>query len=294
MDKKIINLLVVLFSITTLNAQKHEIGLRLGQSNVVGDIGITSYLMQKPSKDFSTFGVPLYASFIYRLNFNPHQSLRFDAGYNAVQFDDNKAKEEYRRNRKMFGTNTIYDANLIFEYNFFSVNNEQKSLLSPYIFAGVGGIVFDTNHATMHHDFTRDEDGVALAPTSEIDFQSTVTYENRKKFSFTVPFGVGLKYKFNYNWALSLEAMFRPTFTDQLDYSMLEDDDLKATYNTDIKNPGTNTSLLQTGIYYGVTQQREKEFVKERTFGNTKSNDWLNTVSLGITYSFGKEPCFCN
>ncbi len=55
---------------------------------------------------------------------------------------------------------------------FFQLTKKQKSmLLSPYIFGGISGLMFNT------------------------------TLEGNK-FGFAIPFGAGLKYKFNYNWAL--------------------------------------------------------------------------------------------
>lgn len=294
MSKKVIaGLLIFAFAVTNLKAQKHEIGLRLGTSNLVADIGSTSYLFH-PKIDKTDAGFPAYAGLVYRLNFNPHQSLRLNVGYSRIQFDDNDAKEDYRRNRAMWGTNNVYDAEILFEYNFLPVNQEQKSMLSPYIFAGVGGVMFDANQASVHHNFKRDQDGVALAPESELDFNSEVTYKNRKKFALSLPFGVGLKYKFNYHWAISAEAMFRPTTTDQLDYSTLEADDIKSSYNTDIKNAAGENSLLQNDIYYVVSKEREAKLIDSRTVGNTQSKDWMNTFSIGLTYSFGKAPCFCN
>ncbi len=109
-----------------------------------------------------------------------------------------------------------------------------------------------------------------------------------------IPFGLGLKYKFNYNWAISAEAMFRYTFSDQLDYSELTDKDLQPTYNADILSPATGTSLLQTGVYYSTAKERENEFLKNRQVGDPNSNDWINSVTLGITYSFGRPPCYCD
>ncbi len=108
----------------------------------------------------------------------------------------------------------------IFDYNFLPVNEEQKSMLSPYIFGGISGLMFNT------------------------------TLEGNK-FGFAIPFGAGLKYKFNYNWALFGEFMFRATNSDTLDYS------------------------------------------DEYNLGNLNSKDWMNSMSLGLSYSFGRPPCYC-
>lgn len=296
MNKKLLfSILALVLTIADMDAQRHELGVRVGHSNLVGDIGRTNYILQMPFRDVSTFGLPVYGGLLYRMNFNPHQTLRFDLGYNHIQFADAAAKEEYRYNRKMWGTNDLYEASAIFEYNFFPVNNEQqRGMISPYIFAGVGAMMHDVTQATMSHDFRRDVNGVAQAPVNELDFNSTIEYDSGKKVTGYVPFGVGLKYKFNYNWAISAEVMFRPTISEQLDYSMLKEKDLKSTFNADILSPNTNTSLLQTGYYYAVAQERERDFLIRRKVGDPNSKDWINSVTLAVTYSFGRPPCYCD
>ena len=140
MQKKIIYSFLAIFFISVFyKGQRHEIGVQVGMSNLVGDIGRTNYIFQKPVlDDLSQYGFPLYVGALYRMNFNPYQSVRLNVGFSNVQFIDAVAKENYRRNRRLYGTNSIIEADLIFEYNFFPVNDEQKSLLSPYIFGGVG------------------------------------------------------------------------------------------------------------------------------------------------------------
>lgn len=293
--KLFFSLFIIMSTAATLQAQRHELGVRFGSSNLVGDIGKTNYVLQAlTTKSVARFGIPVYGGIIYRMNFNPYQTLRFDLGYNHVQFDDRDAKEEYRRNRKLYGTNNIIEASAIFEYNFFPVNNEQaKGMLSPYIFAGAGAMLFDVTQAELNHDFRRDANGVAQAPVNELDYVTTVTYSSNKKVNAYIPFGVGLKYKFNYNWGVSAEVMLRPTFTDQLDYSDINGKDIKTTYNADILAPSTTTSLLQTGVYYSVSKEREAELLRTRQIGDPNIKDWLNSVTFGITYSFGRPPCYC-
>lgn len=295
MNRKLLLSVIALATfVTGLKAQRHEIGARFGLSNLVGDIGKTNYILQSPSSDLADMGLPMYGGLMYRFNFNPHQTVRFDLGYNHIQFDDRTAKEEYRQNRKMWGTNNLYEASAIFEYNFFPVNNEQMSMLSPYIFAGIGGMVGDVTKAHVINDFRRDADGVAQAPLHEQDFETTVEYNTKKEFVMYVPFGLGLKYKFNHNWAISAEMMFRLTNSDKLDYSRLTNKDIKMTYNSDILDPTTNISLLQSDPYFNVAQERQQEFYQNRNVGDLKSKDWVNSVTLGVTYSFGRPPCYCD
>ncbi|SFI43763.1 type IX secretion system protein PorG [Halpernia frigidisoli] len=279
-----------------VKAQRYEIGVQLGFSNLVGDIGNTAYFLQKPVlSDLSSYGVPFYAGIVYRMNFNPYQTLRFNVGYSHIQFLDSQAKENYRRFRKLSGTNSVYEADVLFEYNLFPVNNEQKSLLSPYIFGGLGGMITDVAQSQLSFDFNRDAAGNAIAPdpNNPNDFVTTQSYTQGQKATLSVPFGVGLKYKFNYNWALFGELMFRPTFTDAIDYSVVTNKDLKVTYNKDILDTTGKKSLLQSDPYLAVTKQIQDDFIKNRQVGNINSKDWVNSITLGISYSFGRQPCYC-
>lgn len=279
---------------TFAKAQRHEVGVQLGMSNLVGDIGKTNYLFQPIiTGNFSQFGLPFYGGILYRMNFNPYQTVRFNLGYSHVQFSDRVASEYYRRNRGLYGTNSMMDVSAVFEYNFFPVNDEQKSMLSPYIFAGLGALMAETPQVTLNNDFNRDAGGTAIAPTDAQDFITTAQYETSRKMAMHIPFGVGLKYKFNYNWAIFGEFMFRATFSDSIDYSVIDDKDIKVLYNKDILVPNSNKSLLQTDPYLQVTKDRAEEFIKNRQVGNPNSKDWVNSMTIGLTYSFGRPPCYC-
>ena len=296
MQKKLIYTLIALFFISVgYKGQRHEIGVQLGMSNLVGDIGRTNYVLQKPVLDnIADYGIPFYGSILYRMNFNPYQTVRLNLGYNHIQFIDAYAKEQYRRNRKLWGTNSVVEADLIFEYIFFPVNDEQKSLVSPYIFGGVGAILASTPQLIVENDFRRDAGGTALAPTNVNDFETRTTYTSSKKLTMAIPFGIGLKYKFNYNWALFGEFMFRPTFSDSIDYSMVDDKSVKVTYNKDILAAGSNNkSLLLESPYKEIAEAKVAELLKDRQVGNINSKDWVNTVSIGLSYSFGRPPCYC-
>lgn len=294
MNLKFLYTFSAIFLISFCQAQRHEIGVQLGASNLVGDIGNTSYTLQKPiGGSLSTYGIPFYAGILYRMNFNPYQTVRLNLGYSHIQFDDRVAKENYRRYRKLHGTNSIYEVDVLYEYNFFPVNDEQKSLLSPYIFGGLGGMITYVAQAKIENDFNRDTAGNAIAPTSDTDFLTKESYVQGQKATMSIPFGVGLKYKFNYNWALFGEFMFRPTFSDAIDYSVINNKDVKVSYNKDLLDDTGKKSLLQSDPYIAVAKQREADFIKNRQVGDINSKDWVNSVTIGITYSFGRPPCYC-
>ncbi len=287
------SLIAVLISSVSV-AQKHEIGVQLGMSNLVGDIGKTNYVLQRPVlSNIPDYGIPFYGGLLYRMNFNPYQTLRFNVGYSHIQFIDVTAKEEYRRNRKLWGTNSIMEVDALFEYNFFPVNDEQTGMLSPYVFGGLGAMIASTPQLIVENDFRRVNE-VAQAPLTPDDFETNIRYQSGKQVAIAVPFGVGLKYKFNYNWALFGEFMFRPTFSDSIDYSVIDDKNVKVSYNKDITVGGKNKSVLQESPYREVAEARTADILKQRQIGNTNSKDWVNSITLGLSYSFGRQPCYCN
>ena len=307
MKKNIIVIFAILIGNLFAFAQRHEIGIQLGTSNLVGDIGKTKYLNPFPNNldNISNEGIPFYGAIMYRMNLNPYQSLRFRFAYNHLQFHDKYAQEYYRQNRGLSGQNSLYELSAIFDYNFLPVNDEQRSMLSPYIFGGLSGLFFSNTQITAVNDFYR-IGGVAINPETDVvpdaliengqeDFKTNFTYgKSATKFSVAIPFGVGLKYKFNYNWAIFGEFMFRPTFTDDIDYSKLETSSVSMTYNKDIPASANSTkSLLQTEPFLTVAKQRVDDYLKSRNVGNINSKDWFNTISLGISYSFGRPPCYC-
>jgi len=276
-------------------AQRHEIGVQLGLSNLVGDIGNTNYILQKPiTGNFARFGFPFYANLLYRMNFNPYQTLRFNLGYNHIQFSDATAAEYYRKNRGLSGTNSMFEVSAMFEYNFLPINEEQESMFSPYIFGGLGALYAEAPQLIINNDFRRDAGGVAQNPTNDQDFVTTTQYKTTRKMAMNIPFGVGLKYKFNYNWTIFGELLFRPTFSDSIDYSVIDGSNVKVTYNKDILESGGKKSLLQSDPYYKIAEQRANELIENRQIGNTNSKDWVNTISIGLSYSFGRPPCYCN
>lgn len=262
-----------------MSGQRHEVGVQGGLTNLVGDIGRTGYILQKPFGDISTYGLPVYAGVIYRMNFNPYQTLRFNVGYSNIQFSDAYAKEAYRKQRRgsngnyLAGTNTVYNADVQFEYNFFPVNNEQKGMLSPYIFGGIGGIAFSNRRVTIHTDLI--DSGISPIETE--------LYTDVKA---SIPFGAGLKYKFNYNWALFGEFKFRYTTTDNIDYSKIAAKNVRM---VDVNNKGIKESnLTPEQISY------RNAFIEAQHIGNINSKDWINAVTIGLSYSFGRPPCYCD
>lgn len=280
------NLFIVILglSFSMAIAQRHEIGVFGGGANVIGDIGRSNYINPMPvsynsSKIFDK--LPIALGIIYRFNFNPHMGVRFNGIYGKVIGNDAVAPERYKKERNYAYKNNIIEGSLVFEYNFFDINNENAAKHSPYIFAGVGAFMYDKNLYTISNTFARDEDGVILLPES-IDTQ--VSTKTEKESSFTVPFGAGYKMKVKHNWVISAEVGFRYTRTDNIDHSFANFNDF-----TFINEPGLTEGEL--GMEVGT---RNINAVESRQVGNTSNYDWYVFSGLTLTYTFGRPPCYCD
>lgn len=103
--------------------------------------------------------------------------------------------------------------------------------------------------------------GISVAQHDNFYFnnQGQIVSENTKSFAYGIPMIVGFKTSFLDHLVLGVEIGARYTFTDELDGSVPDGKHLIDTYS----------------------------------FGNTNSNDWYVFTGVTLTYSFGRNPCYC-
>uniref|UniRef100_UPI0039A692D3 type IX secretion system protein PorG n=1 Tax=Ornithobacterium rhinotracheale TaxID=28251 RepID=UPI0039A692D3 len=237
--------------------QRHELGVFLGGANAISDIGRTDYINPLPKKVNGSFKVPATFGLIYRRNLNPQQSLRFGLTYASLADSDLLAAENYRNRRGASYTSSILEFSALYEYNFFPINTEQRTAQSPYIFGGLAAF----GHPRLKYKY---ESG------------KLESKENESQVSMSIPFGVGYKVKFNWNWVLGAEIGFRPTFVNNLDLAWAEESDVEG---FDKLGDTEKTSA--------------EELISKRQLGTPK-NDWYVFTGFTLTYTFGRPACFCD
>ncbi len=248
----------------TIFAQRHEIGVFAGGANVIGDIGKASYINPFPTRieDGGKIFLPISIGGLYRFNVNPYMGFRANLSYSRVGAGDFNSKEQYKIDRNKSFKNTIIEGSLMFEYNFFNINEDQESAHSPYIFFGLG--VFSAKQ--KNYDF--DDNSSTEFPNGKILEKEKYTT------NLSIPFGVGYKVKFNYNWILSFETGVRYANVDYLDYSK-----------------GKFSDKFLKGIEEDKLSQAEYD---SRRFGNMSNKDWYVLTGVSLTYSFGRPACYCD
>lgn len=113
---------------TNLQAQIHEIGVFLGGSNYIGDIGPTTYI--NPNEP--AIGI------LYKWNKSPRHSYRISYIQSQIISRDFDSKEVSRYERGFNLENNVKELSLGLEFNFFDFNlHEGKPKLTPYVATGL-------------------------------------------------------------------------------------------------------------------------------------------------------------
>ncbi|MEN8185893.1 MAG: DUF6089 family protein [Bacteroidota bacterium] len=183
MYKKILAF-IFLFSTGIIYSQINELGVFVGGSNFIGDIGNTSYI--SPNS--------LAIGGIYKWNLNPHYSLRATYTYSKLTGDDSDSGNSYREYRGYDFTNTIHELAAGIEYHFFKYNLSRTGYRhTPYILleASVtkGNVTANVGNSVLSGN--------------------TLTY--------SIPFGVGYKFPLGAAIGIGIETSFRYTFSDEMD-----------------------------------------------------------------------------
>lgn len=249
-------------------AQDWHVGAFLGISNYSGDL-----TQQRVDMKYTRPSLGL----LVRKDINRYLTIRgaFTWGIVAGADSTNSAKDLQARNLS-FRSN-VFEGSLIGEFNFFDLDEKG---FTPYIFAGVGGFGFDPT--------AKDQSGnrVRLRPLGT-EGQGLPQYPTRQPydlFSFSFPFGAGVKAILNDNWTLGFEIGLRPTLTDYLD-------DVSTNY------VDKNTLLTYRGQKSVDMAYRGDEITGKATpgsypadgaiRGSAKYKDWYAFSGFTITYRLG-------
>lgn len=189
-------LFIFILGLTKLNAQIHEVGVFLGGSNYIGDVGKTNYI--NPNE--LAFGL------IYKWNRSPRHAWRISYTQSKITANDLDSKVPGRYKRGYNFENNIKEVSAGLEFNFFDFNlHEFGRIVTPYVYTGIS--------------YTNYDELYVVGGVSKIDINSGV---------FAIPMTVGIKSNIAPNFILGFEAGARYTLTDNLDGSLPKNEDLQS------------------------------------------------------------------
>lgn len=186
--RKILLLFIGVFLVNLTSAQIHEIGLFLGGSNFVGDVGKETYI----SPDSPAFGL------LYKWNKSTRHSWRFSAIKSTLEIDDLKASSVARQERGLELENTITEVSVGLEFNFFEFDMHSLDFqITPYVYTGLSYFWYDNMYIL---------NGVAQK-------------DEKRGGSLAIPMTLGMKFGITRSLILGIESSVKYTFVDDIDGS---------------------------------------------------------------------------
>jgi hypothetical protein len=184
--KKLI-LFIIVLGFTKLNAQINEIGVFLGGSNFIGDVGKTNYI----APNEAAFGL------IYKWNRSPRHAYRFSLIQSTLSGNDLESKVPGRYKRGLRFKNSITELSGGLEFNFFDFNlHELTRKTTPYVFTGLNYTFYDG-----------------------LFFLNDKSKSDSKHGTLAIPMIVGIKSNIFPKLILAVEVGARYTFADDIDGS---------------------------------------------------------------------------
>lgn len=195
---------ICLLLTTTLYSQIHEVGVFLGGSNYIGDVGPTTYI----APNEPAFGI------LYKWNKSPRHSYRFSYTQSRITSNDLDSEEPSRNQRDYHFENSVKEVSLGLEFNFFDFNLHQLGRkITPYVYSGISYFRYD-----------------------ELYVELGQTKKDGAENSFAIPMILGIKSNITPRLILALEAGARCSLTDNLDGSNPKRENLKPLQFGNINN----------------------------------------------------------
>ena len=195
MKKSLIVFFCLLFQ-NYLSAQIHEIGVFLGGSNYIGDVGKTNYI--NPNE--------VAIGILYKWNKSPRHSYRFSYTQGSITGNDLDSNVPGRYLRGYDFKNNIKEFSAGLEFNFFDFNLHEVLVrkITPYVYSGLNYVVYDELYV--------------LNDETKKDYTTGV---------IAIPMTVGIKTNILDHFILGVEVGARYTFTDNLDGSLPKNKNLE-------------------------------------------------------------------
>lgn len=204
----------------------YEIGINVGPSNLLGDLGGRQGVGTTFVKDNNIQMTKLMKGAY--ISVRPSEFLGLTLAVNFTTLEgadsiivDKGGAEVARKNRNLSVQTPISEATLTAEiYPLVLLEDDDKDLyhkFRPYGIIGVG--VFRFNPKGVYTAPDGSKQLVALQPL-RTEGQGMPQYPDRKEYSLTqinIPYGVGIRYYFSDRVSAAFEAVNRKTFTDYID-----------------------------------------------------------------------------
>ncbi|RIA10813.1 hypothetical protein OE09_2691 [Flavobacteriaceae bacterium MAR_2010_72] len=182
--------LLSLYFSQTSQSQIYEVGVFVGGSNFIGDVGATNYI----SPNQTAFGA------IFKWNRSARHSYRLSLMYTNLEGQDSKSDDPRRLQRGYAFDNSLLELSAGMEFTFFDFNlHDGVKKSTPYLYTGLSAGKYDNYY---------------FSPSG------VYTSEDTSSWTFGIPMVLGFKTSISSSFILGMEIGARYTFTDELDGSV--------------------------------------------------------------------------
>ncbi len=219
MKKTLSILMLMILAVIPMAAQqyKYELGPLLGMTGYLGDVN-NGNLFKHPG---------ITGGAMFRYNHNSRWAFKANLSYASISGNSQGLDIRFPEEAEYKFSASLIDAGITAEFNFLNYGRgpmyKKYKPISPYMVAGVGFVFAISN--------------------------------GHNQASFTIPIGIGVKYKFKDRLNLGFEFTMRKEFSDRID----------------------GLSDL-SGIKHSFA----------------KNTDWYSFAMFSVTYEFGKRCIKCN
>jgi len=213
--KRFIIIIITMLALENTSAQIYEVGVFLGGSNFIGDVGATNYI--NPNQ-FVIGG-------IVKWNRSPRHSFRASLSFSNLKGADSESSDNRRIARNYSFENSIVEFSAGMEFNFFDFDlHISGNKTTPYLFTGIS--------TARHDNYYWDAGG---------NYRS----ENTSSYAWGIPMVIGVKTTLTNHIILAAEVGARYTFSDEIDGSVPDAPQLS---QFSFGNTNSNDWYVFTGI----------------------------------------------
>ncbi len=292
--KRVISMLgAMCFCILCSFAQTMEIGVGLGTTNFLGDLGKKEPNGKAYYGDLEASLFRPAAGFFFRNNFNYFFALKCGLTWGIWEGDDRLSHTErfmddawFRNYRNLHFKSQVFELALTGEVNLMRyIPGSGSKWITPYFVTGISLVYFNPK-AEYNGEW------VALQPLGT-EGQGMPQYPDRRPYSLfqpAIPIGIGVKLNVTRFLALGLEFGHRFTFTDYLD-------DVSGSYVS--KGEFTEFYGNEKGAMAYDLSRRSSEIDPEETYGyitepgevrgNPGANDAYLFSLVSVSYKFANQ-----
>jgi hypothetical protein len=262
MRSKFLILIVFLFSIYGLNAQKgYELGGWIGVSNYFGDM----------NTNYSLTDLGVAGGINFRFLYNERIAIKSSLSYGSIKANDENSTNSFEKQRNLSFKSILVDLTNQLEFNFAPYIHGSSDFFTPYVAVGFDIFYYDPKASYNNKWYSLRELGTEGQALGEEYFQ----------YGVGLVTGGGFKWDINHKLSMNFEITYRFVSTDYLD-------DVSVSY----PNEGELRSLRgDIAVILSDRSGVDGFAVQGKQRGNSRDNDKFSFVGVSMMYYFGSLEC---